>query len=65
MSLYQWAIYDHPKDYPDKFVVRRWKIEAGVVTPDPECHLADSLLEARLFIPDRLVRTSHMHGDDP
>jgi hypothetical protein len=27
-ELSQWVIYDHPSDFPDCFVIRRWVIEA-------------------------------------
>jgi hypothetical protein len=63
--LSQWAIYDHPKDYPNNFVVRKWTAENGVVMPDPDCNLADSLIEARHFIPAGLVRIGSLPGEDP
>jgi hypothetical protein len=55
-----WTIYDHPKDYPEHFVVRRWKIETGQAVAG-ECKLADTLEEARKLVPwqsthdDRIV----------
>ena len=60
-----WAIYDHPKDYPHNFVVRRWKLgDDGEPIPDQECHLADSLEEARKHIPIGLHRIPQQPGDD-
>lgn len=61
-----WTIYDHPKDYPDNFVVRRWRLgDGGEPVPDQECHLADSLEEARKYIPLGLVRMEPSPGEDP
>lgn len=48
-QLYQWVIYEHPKDAPDKFIVRRW---ACLPEPRP-CGAGigfDTLDEAREFI---------------
>jgi len=47
-----WAIYDHPKDYPNHFVLRRWEW----TTPDEDCQLFDTLEEARAAVPPGLVR---------
>lgn len=38
-----WTIYDHPRDYPKKFVVRVWYGLVG----EPERTLHDSLNDAR------------------
>lgn len=46
-----WAIYDHPSDYPNHFVVRRWEW----MTPDEGCQLYDTLEDARAAIPPGLV----------
>jgi hypothetical protein len=57
-----WTIYDHPKDYPHHFVVRRWY----GLTPDYAAQ-CDTLGEARQYIADQggcvaLKRDEH---DDP
>lgn len=64
-NINHWAIYDHPKDYPNNFVVRRWTLAGGNPVPDRECSLASSLEEAREFIPAGLVRVSPFPGEDP
>lgn len=35
-TLSIWTVYDHPKDFPDKYVARRWEIlpTGGVPTDD-------------------------------
>ena len=55
-----WCIYDHPKDYPNHFVLRRWEWE----TPDMECQLFDTLEAARAAVPPGLVCMTHPN-DDP
>lgn len=41
-----WVIYDHPRDYPDNFVVRCWYgTEAEL-----HCKLADSIEHARALV---------------
>jgi hypothetical protein len=69
MNSDQWVIYDHPKDYPDNFVVRHWTIHLRIgnarLVPDQDCLLANSLEEARGLIPFGFVRTPPFLGDDP
>jgi len=42
-ALAMWTVYDHPKDYPNSFVARRWEVGTGtepiptdsiVISPD-------------------------------
>jgi len=49
-----WVVYDHPRDFPDKFVARRHDIYRGDQEPHAsEEHLAaDTLKELR----DRIIR---------
>jgi hypothetical protein len=54
-GLSVFTIYKHPKDYPDKYVVRRSVAMSGVVLMDDKCQLADTLEEARKLIPPGLV----------
>jgi hypothetical protein len=49
-----WVIYDHPRDYPNHFVVRRQWSDRGMVHCDRNCYLTRSLAEARAVI-DRLA----------
>jgi hypothetical protein len=62
-TLSMWTIYDHPSDYPQGFIARRWEISAGsakptdrtMVSPDLE-PLRDRLGGMGLF---RLDRAEH------
>lgn len=58
-----WAIYASPRDYPGKYVVRRWILRRGTKLPplpEPDPAITDSLDQARASIPpgrQRLERT--------
>lgn len=60
-----WVIYDHPRDFPDKWVVRRQWVEQGVIHFDKQAFLVDTLEEARECIPPGLVRFLRSPDDDP
>lgn len=65
-ELAQYVIYDHPKDFPDKFVVRKWIIGSGVVTPQVGLFAqADTLEEARDALPFGLNQMPVFENDDP
>jgi len=59
-----WAIYDHPKDNPEHFVVRRWESTAKGIIPQ-EATLHDSLEEARASLPEGLWNLGRYDRDDP
>ena len=57
-----WVIYNSPKDFPGRFVARKW---LGIAPTDevltsPYVELLRSVLEAR-----GLARVERMDGDDP
>ncbi len=62
------VIYENPKDYPNKFVVRQWRVlELGItqVAVEPLC-VVDTLDEARkLMLEKQLFRMAPCEGDDP
>lgn len=56
------VIYENPRDFPGKLVVRRWLGEV----PDPiPLALTDSLALARNVIPDYCVAIGTYPQDDP
>jgi hypothetical protein len=65
-QLWLWAIYEHPKDYPGKYVVRRC-----VVVPEGPRHalipdlVCDTLEEARGGMPPGLFNLGRKEADDP
>lgn len=64
-ELPTWVIYDHPKDFPEYFVARKWMIREG--GPEPtEIMFKDTNLERmRSSLPDGLIRIPRYDGDDP
>lgn len=67
-ELSGWTIFDHPSDYPQHFVVRRFAIGKGEVTPTADVFLADSLDAARAGLLCRhrgLTCFSRWAEDDP
>jgi hypothetical protein len=63
-QLEMWTVYRHPRDYPDKFVARKW-----MVTPEPtathDMFVANSLDEVRMLLPFGLHCLPRMEHDDP
>ncbi len=63
LSLF--TIYEKPRDYPDEWVVREWKIIKGEAVPTKGCERAATLEEARRAIPSGLVCIALSESDDP
>lgn len=63
--LEQWVVYWNPSDFPDQYVVRRWKIGRGWIEPDSMVEVFDMLDEARMAVPDGLYRIERDATDDP
>lgn len=65
-DLLIYTIYRHPRDFPDKFVVRVFCVGTGAPEPVPvyEPHaVVGTLEEARLSIPYGLVSICRSDGD--
>jgi hypothetical protein len=60
----QYAIYDHPTDFPDSFVVREWKV-SGAGVEAGSAQTADSLEQARALVPPGLQLLPDFEDDDP
>ncbi len=61
------TIYDHPRDYPDDFVVRRW-VGRGLNEPVPDRDpyaRVETLEEARALVPKDYSHTPRVAEDDP
>jgi hypothetical protein len=65
LEMSQWVIYDHPRDFPDKYVMRRWGVQAGQAVATDEMVLADTLEEIRRRVPPGLYRLERFKDDDP
>lgn len=52
-----WVIYDHPKDFPHKYVARKWLIGPGEMTPTGNIMLTNDLETLRESLSVGLGRT--------
>ena len=57
----RYVIYDHPRDYPGEFVVRRWELGK----PRELLGSANTLQGARKLLPPGLVNLGRYEQDDP
>lgn len=65
-QLLIWTIYDHPRDYPHAFVVRRSVIDGPVPKADMQpWALTHTLDAARESLPPGLTCMPRQAGDDP
>jgi hypothetical protein len=61
-----YVVYERPKDYPNHFVVREWRIHSdGSIEARQSCALAPTLEEARTFIPAWCINIGRQLWDDP
>jgi len=60
-----WTIYDHPRDYPDCFVARRWLTRNKQVIQTNDVLAAPTLDEIRALIPPGLVCFARHGLEDP
>lgn len=64
MTMY--CIYEHPRDYPNKYVVREILISKGETKYiDPPTAIVDTLNDARTVIPNGLIPVPRHPTDDP
>lgn len=64
-ALHQYVIYDKPKDFPTKFVVRLWIIGPGTAQAGPMICTANTIEEARQSLPDGVSQLPVFANDDP
>ena len=66
--LINYAVYDHPRDFPDDYVVRRWFVKRGLSEPVPERSIymqSENLLDIRTRMKELgLTRINRQEGDD-
>jgi len=61
-----WVIYDHPRDFPDAFVVRCQTVDGTGVTIAPCARLFPSLARARAWLAQQgLTCLAREPEDDP
>lgn len=64
--LSMWTIYERPRDFPDRFVARRWEIRQGVPEPVPtgDMILGLTLDSLRSRLPEGLHCQPRAPGDE-
>ncbi len=64
--LVMWTVYDHPRDYPQHFVARKWEIHPGGERMTDEILKFASLEILREVMQRKgLSRLTRSPGDDP
>jgi hypothetical protein len=58
-----YVVYDHPRDYPDEFVVRRWRMDRPE-RGEPFARGA-SIEDVRAALPSGLYNLGRYANDDP
>ena len=61
----QYVIYESPKDYPNKFVMRKWVIESANLIPKEVIAVANTIAEVRKCVPPGFVCLQRSDNDDP
>lgn len=63
----QYCVYNSPSDFPGLYVVRRWVIENGVMTPEADpCMMSKNLEWVRWFLSSAgLVCVTRRKEDNP
>jgi len=62
------VIYDNPRDFPGKYVVRKHVIEPGFTAPTREHSVHNTLKEARRSLPNagrHMLRVPRSPDDEP
>ena len=63
MPMY--VIYQHPRDYPEHFVVRKFIVQRRTVTATGEFSLWPNLNRARTAIPRGMINITRHPDDEP
>lgn len=66
-ALAMWTVYDHPADYPDKFVARRFEVDRTGPRVTDSIIIADDIETIRdvLQFEMHLVKLMRSPEDDP
>lgn len=64
-NLIIWTIYKHPRDYPNKWVLRGHEVGSGTVKLRPNCIVSDSYDGIVRVLPPGLQLLPRSADDDP
>lgn len=67
MMMENWVVYKNPKDFPGKWVTRKFIIGTNLPAPvsTADVYVADSLEEIQKRIPEHLCCIHRFDDDDP
>ncbi len=68
MTMEQWVVYDHPTDYPDEYIARRWEITKDGIKATDDVIASRELKYVRahiLRVMPGAVRLQRASDDDP
>lgn len=66
MPLTMWTVYDHPLDFPDEFIARKWEVDAGGPRMTSECIASPDIDAIRIALQAKgLVKLMRQDDDDP
>ncbi len=60
-----WVVYDHPADYPEGYLARRWRVTDDTCQATDESVTGTRLETVRARLPAHLVRLARDPEDDP
>jgi hypothetical protein len=63
--LKNYVVYQHPRDYPNDYVMRVFEVTSAGATPTDEVVVSPSLKLVRQSIPPGCICISRSIGDDP
>lgn len=64
-ALEMWTVYDHPRDFPEYFVARKFLVEGGQPRSTPQAVVCKQLAPLREWLAVRgLVPLARNDGDD-
>lgn len=64
--LIMWTVYDHPTDFPEVFVARKFRITSLGGKPTPEVIMAPDLYDLRIELSELGLAPMERHAtDDP
>lgn len=67
VDMEMYTVYFNTKDFPDKYVIRKWVIANGFGSPiaTDQYHVADTLDAVRKRVPPEMTRMERLEHDDP
>lgn len=59
-----WVVYDHPRDYPNCYVARKWRYDVNPPEPTHDMIISPSIEKLREMMIDAGLARIHRHPMD-